>query len=157
MFWFWWWRVKWWICEVKKSKKFTLPPVQTKFSTFCCFFIFNIILSKMPLSNDYVCRIYFQEINEKEKIWKCIKCDRERKKNQGWGNLFGHITNDHKDYLQEIEQAQDASGKVRIDKFLKSASDKAKNLHSWMEWIVMNNFETSFVDNRLNCFADFQA
>ncbi len=121
------------------------------------------------LSNDsypyfYVC---FWEVNpfdeEKHKCKICsvgssnkyITC---KGNNKGiTSNLGAHMRQVHKDqwqsectnYVGELKPSADEPGQTSLSDlgFVSKVSPKAKNLHAWMEWVVMEDHPFSFVES----------
>jgi len=106
-------------------------------------------------SNEKVCRAYFEEIEvvvtkegERQRVlkWRC-KCGNIRMKGNGWSNLFDHIKAMHPKYREELHIDSPATdGNKNIETFLTHVSLKARNIHSWMQWVVNKNKPLTFVE-----------
>ena len=107
------------------------------------------ILSKEELSSEdlKVLRdLYWTLVNEAEKRYECNDCKSTRVKGNGWSNLDSHLFGKHGDWLDKLEvhKKSNASGFV----FYAKAGDEAKNLHGWLEWMVMNDESPTFCENK---------
>jgi hypothetical protein len=102
------------------------------------------------LANMY---FYIESKNAEGKI-KCRKCEAMCKDNSGHGNLVSHIKTKHASCWQE-ELKQHLQGATRgssgsMDSFVsitKVVSDEAKNINSWIEWIVLADLPITVVEN----------
>lgn len=80
--------------------------------------------------------------------YKCL-CGILRKANvetSGYSNLISHVKDKHKEELDHfVTERKENDG---ITKFVISLhSSKAKNLYSWIDWIISDNHPFSFVEN----------
>jgi hypothetical protein len=98
----------------------------------------NILYSK---HNIILANLYF-DINSKndEGKVKCRKCDAMCKDNSGHGSLASHVKTKHSSCWQEdLTQHLQGSTRGALESFItitKVVSDEAKNIYSWIEWIV---------------------
>ena len=102
----------------------------------------NITLAKMYFDID--------SKNAEGKV-KCRKCDAMCKDNSGHGNLASHVKTKHSSSWQE-ELTEHLQGATRgpLQSFItikKVVSDEAKNINSWIEWIVFADLPIYVVEN----------
>ena len=74
-----------------------------------------------------------------------IKCDWKR---SGYHNLQNHLECGHIDYKDHIRKWK-RGGKGPLDGYMITATDKAKNIFAWINWIVEENLSFSFCTKRL--------
>lgn len=110
---------------------------------------FNKIIAELDIKTADLCKLCFQPVEDKEDYFCCNICNIQRKKNNGYANLMSHLedkhTNDIKDFVKK-ERA--ATQKGPLNAFLRPLSKEAKNLHGWIEWIVMGDLPQSFVEDK---------
>ena len=75
------------------------------------------------------------------------KCGKQRIASNGYSNLKSHIEQEHPEW-PEAYQAFLNGGKGPMDIYVKRASKKAENLHSWIEWVVQGMHPPTFVENQ---------
>ena len=53
---------------------------------------------------------YFKPLTGPDSLWECKKCGFKRKqtKNSGYGNLFSHVLQKHKNYQEEMNRSNPA-------------------------------------------------
>ena len=105
--------------------------------------------------NRILAKMYFdQESKNAEGKVKCRKCE-TCKDNSGHGNLASHVKQKHASCWEE-ELKQHLEGPTRnasggsMDAFVTISnvvSDQAKNINSWIEWIVLANLPIIVVEN----------
>ena len=106
------------------------------------------ILSKEDLSSDdlkILRNLYWTLTNEAEKRYECNECKLSRVKCNGWTNLDSHLFIKHKDWQEKLEANKKTNN---MNLFFLKASDSAKNLHDWLEWMVMNDESPTFCENK---------
>jgi hypothetical protein len=91
--------------------------------------------------------LYWTLQNEAEKKWKCSQCPTIRVKGNGWTNLDSHIFDKHADCKERLAEFQKSNHKG-ISSFFTTASEDGKNLHDWIEWMVMNDESPTFCENK---------
>jgi len=100
------------------------------------------------MNKENICRHFFK-VSSKEHHWDCKFCSDEegystkvlkQKKGTGWSNLFSHIQNVHKDYQNIMKENT---------KNMFTVPAKVKNMHSWIELMVMKNLPLTLVDDEL--------
>jgi len=105
--------------------------------------------------NVFLANMYF-DINSKnvEGKVKCRKCDAMCKDNSGHGNLASHVKTKHSaSWQEELKQhlqgaTRNSSGKLEsFISITKVVSDEAKNINSWIEWIVLADLPIYVVEN----------
>jgi hypothetical protein len=95
-------------------------------------------------SSKSICEFYFTELQKQ--LWQCKKCLKNKTKSGGWTNLLSHLRTcvgggyeatflDHKKHASPI-----TSG------FFIWVSDCEKEMHQWINFVVMKNLSMSFVD-----------
>ena len=108
----------------------------------------SIFFSKLKMKKENICR-YFFKVSSKEHHWDCKFCSDEegnslktlkQAKGSGWTNLFSHIQSVHKDYQKIV---------METEKSMFTVPKKVKNMHSWIELIIVKNFPLTLVDDEL--------
>ena len=108
-----------------------------------------------PVNHDSIlAKMYFNldEKNAEGKV-KCRKCDLYCKDNSGHGNLASHVKNKHscwKDELADHFKSAAYRGEGSMDTYVtitRVVSDEAKNMSSWIEWIVFADLPITIVEN----------
>lgn len=97
----------------------------------------------------YLC--FWSKITNIEHKHKCNLClsDRIQNRAHGYKNLFDHLDAKHKDWKEIYRKyAADKVTKGPIDKYYVQASDKAKNIHRWIEWIIDDNLPLNFCEKK---------
>ena len=79
---------------------------------------------------------------ESNSNWKC-KCGvvRQQKPKSGYSNLLSHLNTQHPDWKTQVTQQMSSSSCTNF-----FASKKAVNIHSWIQWKIMENREYEFVE-----------
>ena len=85
---------------------------------------------------------FFTKIGENS--FKC-RCGSSRKQDikKGYVNLMSHVRQCHSNYKQEI---QDHKTSGTINSMFGTVTQKAKNLHGWIDLIVTGGYPFSMVD-----------
>jgi hypothetical protein len=100
------------------------------------------------MNKENICRHFFKG-SSKEHHWDCKLCSDgegystkvlKQKKGTGWSNLFSHIQSVHKDYQNIVKENT---------KSMFIVPGKVKNMHSWIELMVMRNLPLALVDDEL--------
>ena len=106
-------------------------------------------------NNMVLANMYF-DINSKNAEGKveCRKCGAMCKDNSGHGNLASHVKSKHssawKEELKQHQQRATREGSGSMESFItitKVVSDEAKNMSSWIEWIVLADLPICVVEN----------
>ena len=110
----------------------------------------------MADSNNIILANMYFDINSKnaEGKVKCRKCDAMCKDNSGHGNLASHVKTKHsaswQEELKEHQQGATRNSSGKLEAFIsitKVVSDEAKNINSWIEWIVLADLPIYVVEN----------
>lgn len=114
--------------KMKKSTNNTTNAPTTK--DVCLFFM----KAMSPLAN-----------NEEYKCTMC-GCERKQAQNSGWSNLQSHLQTSHPGYEEEYKKSKEEN-KTQKWYMKKQASEKAKLIWSWLDWIIMENIPFEFVES----------
>jgi BED zinc finger len=77
--------------------------------------------------------------------WVCNKCGKANKRSGGWTNLLNHVSRCVGDkYEEEYERLQPE--RSRITSFVLRVSEREKDMHNWIEWVIMRYLPLSIVD-----------
>lgn len=106
--------------------------------------------------NGILANLYF-DLEKKTSDGKaqCRKCDAFCKDNSGHGNLASHVKNKHSCWKEELNRAledpnsRSSGGMDKFVTFTKVVSNEAKNMASWIEWIVLSDLPITVVENKL--------
>ena len=81
---------------------------------------------------------------------KCLRCGivRTQRLRSGYSNLKDHLQTEHPDW-QETMKVFYAEGRGPMDTYVSQASSKAKSIHGWLEWTIMDNNSFSFCEGKL--------
>ena len=110
----------------------------------------------MADSNNIILANMYFDINSKnaEGKVKCRKCDAMCKDNSGHGNLASHVKTKHsacwQEELKQHLQGATCGASGKLESFIsitKVVSDEAKNINSWIEWIVLADLPIYVVEN----------
>ena len=106
------------------------------------------ILSKEDLSSDdlkILRDLYWTLTNEAEKRYECNECKLSRVKCIGRANLDSHLFIKHKDWQERLVANKKTNN---MNSFFLKASRSARNLHDWLEWMVMNDESPTYWENK---------
>jgi hypothetical protein len=80
--------------------------------------------------------------------WQCKKCLKTKSKNGGWTNLLSHLRTCVGANYESIflDSKKVAGSSNTMDGFFVCVSDREKEMHQWIQFIVMKNLPVSFVD-----------
>ena len=91
-----------------------------------------------------ICQYYF--IPSEGTSWQCKKCDNIKSKNGGWTNLLSHLKSCiGPDYEYQYERMRKSTG-GNLNGYFHRMSNAEKEMHDWIELLVMKNLPLSFVD-----------
>ena len=100
--------------------------------------IIIIIISFATKEND----IHKHTCNE------CLK-DIAQNLSKGYSNLLTHVKTQHKDeYVEKIKARKEGTVRGPLDAFVRKATDKARNIFGWIDWIVTENLPLNTCANR---------
>ena len=109
---------------------------------------------KSPNHNGILAKLYFDlETKSAEQLVRCRKCDMMCKDNSGHGNLASHVKARHsscwQDELQKVLDgpSHNSGGMDAYVTITKVVSDEAKNMASWIEWIVFADLPIYATEN----------
>jgi hypothetical protein len=108
-----------------------------------------------PNHNVLLANIYFDlETKSSDGKYRCRKCDITCKDNSGHGNLASHVKLKHPCWQDELKKALDGPSRNSggMDAYVtitKAISDEAKNMASWIEWIVFADLPIYVTENEL--------
>ena len=105
------------------------------------------ILSEMQISSTELCNLCFQAVEGKEGYFCCNLCNFQRKKSNGFSNLVSHLEDKHLNDLKDFINKEKSNKSGPLNAFLRPLSKDAKNLHGWIEWIVMGDLPQLFVED----------
>jgi hypothetical protein len=98
-----------------------------------------------------ICAACFEE-NERD-IWTCLLCSKngnekkiKQEKGRGYSNLIKHALS-HGVECDTMVESFLASGTVGLKRFFGSITDEARNIYSWLDFIIMNDLSLRCVDN----------
>ncbi len=99
-----------------------------------------------PPSSKSICEFFFTELRRCK--WQCKKCLKTKSKNGGWTNLISHLrscvgTDYERVFLDHRKAAASTS---TMSAFFVRVSDREKEMHQWIQFVVMMNLPVSFVD-----------
>ena len=94
--------------------------------------------------------VFWQPVDGQENRHKCLRCGivRTQRLRSGYSNLKDHLQTEHPDW-QETMKVFYAEGRGPMDTYVSQASSKAKNIHGWLEWTIMDNNSFSFCEGKL--------
>jgi hypothetical protein len=96
-----------------------------------------------------LCLFYFTSVipNDVSKSgeWVCNKCGKTNKKSGGWTNLLNNVSRCVGDKF-EVEYERLQPERSRITSFVLHVSEREKDVHNWIEGIIMRNLPLSIVD-----------
>lgn len=99
-------------------------------------------------SSKSICHFFFTEVQSCK--WQCKKCLKTKSKNGGWTNLISHLRTcvgtDYEKVFLDHQKASAASNST-MSAFFVRVSDREKEMHQWIQFIVMMNLPVSFVDS----------
>ncbi|GMF88809.1 unnamed protein product [Phytophthora fragariaefolia] len=78
-------------------------------------------------------------------IYKCVTCNKQYKKGNGYTNLLGHLCRNHENYEEEAVEASRRQNPLRLHLF----SARTRDLYRWIEWIVCDFLPFAFVERPL--------
>ena len=92
---------------------------------------------------DLVTRFFVKD-GDKPDTYVCTSCGHKfaQKSGSGYTNLRNHITSAHS---REYENA--ATNKVVQKELSFRASENGRNIYFWLEWVIIDNLEFSFVES----------
>ena len=105
------------------------------------------ILSELQISSTELCNLCFQAVEGKEGYFCCNLCNVQRKKSNGFSNLVSHLEDKHINDLKDFINKETSNKSGPLNAFLRPLSKDAKNLHGWIEWIVMGDLPQLFVED----------
>ncbi len=95
-------------------------------------------------SSKSVCEFYFTALQKQ--LWQCKKCLKNKAKSGGWTNLLSHLrTCVGGDYEATFLEYKKHASPVTSNFFIR-VSDREKEMHQWINFVVMKNLPMSFVD-----------
>ena len=71
----------------------------------------------------------------------------QRKKSSGFSNLVSHLEDKHLNDLKDFVNKEKNNKKGPLHSFLRPLSKEAKNIHGWIEWLVMGDLPQLFVED----------
>ena len=99
------------------------------------------------LSSKLICKFFFTEVQSCK--WQCNKCFKSKSKNGGWTNFISHLQTcvgtDYERFFLDHRKA--TSSTSTMSAFVVRVSDREKEMHQWIEFIVMMNLPVPFVDS----------
>jgi hypothetical protein len=107
----------------------------------------RIIEMANNVDNQLLIKIFWTNENDEEGRRVCRFCSCKRKFNRGGTNLLSHIKEKHEhDYMDIYNRHRNVDGPMDL-LCERLVSEKAKNISSWMEWIVMRDQPFSIVED----------
>ena len=101
--------------------------------------------SQAPPSSKSICEFFFTAVTKVE--WQCNKCSKVKSKNGGWTNLLSHTrTCVGIDYEKVFLDHKKVTKSSTMSGFFVRVSEQEKQMHQWIQFIVMKNLPVSFVD-----------
>jgi hypothetical protein len=90
---------------------------------------------------------YVELGSEQPQLWKCRKCQCNKRKSGGWTNLTNHTKSCVGSNYKEIFNEKNSSGAFAT--FLPTVSKKEKEMFGWIQFIVLGNHSLAVVDNEI--------
>jgi hypothetical protein len=91
-----------------------------------------------------ICQYYF--IPSEGTSWQYKKCDNSKSKNGGWTNLLNHLKSciglDYEDQYERMRLSRGGN----LNGYFHRMSNAEKEMHDWIELLVMKDLPLSFVD-----------
>ena len=109
---------------------------------------FNKIVAELDIKTADLCKLCFRLVEDKEDYFSSNICNVQRKKSNGYANLISHLEDKHTSEIKGFVNKERASAKGPMNAFLRPLSKDAKNLHGWIEWIVMGDLPQMFVEDK---------
>ena len=106
------------------------------------------VVAELQINSTELCNICFQSIEDKEGYFSCNLCNIQRKKNNGFSNLVSHLEDKHLNELKDFINKERNNKKGPLNSYLRPLSKDAKNLHGWIEWLVMGDLPQTFVEDK---------
>ncbi len=105
--------------------------------------------ARLSPSSKSICEFYFTELQKQ--LWQCKKGLKNKAKSGGWTNLLSHLQTcvggDYEaTFLDYKKQALPVTSG-----FYTRVSDHEKEMHHWINFVVMKNLPMSFVDCPHSC------
>ena len=101
------------------------------------------IIAAIQINSTEICNICFQSVEDKEGYFSRSLCNIQRKKSNGFSNLVSHLEDKHLDELKDFINKERNHEKGPLNSYLCSLLKDAKNLHGWIEWLVMGDLPQS--------------
>jgi hypothetical protein len=99
--------------------------------------------------NKLLCQFFFHEVSPMN--WTCKKCGKSKTKNGGWTNLITHLRScigeDFGCIFDNARKESNTNNKNGgIGTYVLRLSTTEKEMHQWIELIVMKNLPVGFID-----------
>ena len=93
--------------------------------------------------------VFWEPVDGHENKHKCKRCgiQRSQRVKSGYSNLKDHLNAEHPDW-PDIMKTFYADGRGPMDMYVAQISSKAKAIHGWMEWTLMDNNAFSFCEGK---------
>ena len=84
--------------------------------------------------------VFWEPVDGHANKHKCKRCgiQRSQRVKSGYSNLKDHLNAEHPDW-PDIMKTFYADGRGPMDMYVAQISSKAKAIHGWMEWTIMDN------------------
>jgi hypothetical protein len=116
---------------------------------------FHVSTMATRLSNKVITQFFFEQAGDGEDkdLWTCKKCEKNKRKNNGYTNLINHLKTcvgpDFKEMVaNHVREQKGAKKQASISAFVIS-NDKERRAHQIMQWMVCRNMPLCEIDNPL--------
>jgi hypothetical protein len=103
------------------------------------------VQAELSLDGTQTVRLTFTETNNKDEF-QCNLCNIIRKKGNGNTNLLNHLETTHSATIKDFIKTAQGNKKGPMNHHVRNASQDAKDCHDWIEWVVMEDHPSTFVN-----------